>query len=251
MWCALSWFFIHYYQSTWRFPRGPSFIKSPRKKSVSSVITSAWYLWGQGTDHPGKLMHRESSNFSSDSELGITMQEWESGIRIESAMKIPNHCSATVKKQKQLQGITGNGAQGWNHYCQHFNSQHKRTGRKGKKDDNIYERQLNTKTLPPAQGSTKLWITGNQVSFLEQKWATALLFHLCAIYQSWKHNIGKKNLSLTWRVLSFLLSHLFFQSWSFKNCIATPNEGKDSSDTLGDPSRHPLKPGERTHRKWI
>lgn len=165
MWCALSWFFIHYYQSTWRFPRGPSFIKSPRKKSVSSVITSAWYLWGQGTDHPGKLMHRESSNFSSDSELGITMQEWESGIRIESAMKIPNHCSATVKKQKQLQGITGNGAQGWNHYCQHFNSQHKRTGRKGKKDDNIYERQLNTKTLPPAQGSTKLWITGNQVSF--------------------------------------------------------------------------------------
>lgn len=28
--------------------------------------------------------------------------------------------------------------------------------RKGKKDDNIYEMQLNAKTLPPAQVSTKL-----------------------------------------------------------------------------------------------
>lgn len=32
---------------------------------------------------------------------------------------------------------------------------------KGKKDDNIYEMQLNARTLPPAQVSTKLWITGN------------------------------------------------------------------------------------------
>lgn len=52
-----------------------------------------------------------------DSDLAITMQEWESGVMIERAMKIPNHCSAREKKQKQLLGITGNRTQGWKHYA--------------------------------------------------------------------------------------------------------------------------------------
>lgn len=80
-------------------------------------------------------------------------------------MEMPNHCSAAVKKQKQLQGMTGSGALAEIiTACTETSSIREQEG-KGEEDD-IYVRQLNTKTLPPAQGSTKLAITANQVSLL-------------------------------------------------------------------------------------
>lgn len=163
-------------------------------------------------------------------------------------MKIPNHCSATVKKQKQLQGITGNGAQGWNHYCQHFNSQHKRTGRKGKKRWQHLWNAIERKNTASSSGKHKAvnYWKPSEFSGKQLLCSFTLCYPSVMEIQYWQKE--------PWPDLEgFVISSLssFFHSWSLKNCIATPNEGKDSNDTLGDPSQHPLKPGEGTHRKWI
>lgn len=74
---------------------------------------------------------------------------------MESSMAMPNPCSATAKKQKQLQGITGNGAQAEIITASMLTSSIREQEGKGEEED-IYERQLNTKPLPPGLGSTKL-----------------------------------------------------------------------------------------------
>lgn len=94
----------------------------------------------------------------------------------------------------------------------------------GKAEDDIYERQPNTNTLPPAQGSTKLWITANQTSFLGGSCPAPppLCYWSDIETQYWQ----KRTSVWPGGSLSLLLPRFFCQSWSLKNCIATSNEGK-------------------------
>ena len=183
-----------------------------------------------------------------DSELAITMQEWESGITIESTMTMPNHCSATEKKQEQLLGITGNRAQGWKHYASILTPSVREQEGKG---------EIKTTTFMKGNWTQRHCLQlrkPQSYELLETKrvfWeAIALLLHLSAISQRWRQGIGKKDLcpDLAVFIASYLLS--LFRAGALKITLQLWIKTIDSNDSLADPSQRPLKP-EGTHRKWV
>lgn len=154
-----------------------------------------------------------------DSDLAITMQEWESGVMVESAMKIPNHCSAREKKQKQLLGITGNRTQGWKHYANILTPSIREEEGKGEIKMSTFMKGNWTQTPPPAQGTTELWITGKE-SLLGGNCPALTPF----CYQSVLETGYGQEGPLPWPGRFYCLSLVFIQSWSLNNYIATLNK---------------------------
>lgn len=157
-----------------------------------------------------------------DSELAITMQEWESGIMIESAIKMPNHCSAMEKKQTQLLGITGNRAEGWKHYASILTPSIREQEGKG---------EIKMTTFVKGNWTQRHWLhlgEPQSCESLETKqvfWeATALVLYLSAISQCWRQDISKKEPPPWSGRFYHFLSLVFIQSWSLKNYIATLNK---------------------------
>lgn len=248
-----------YHQRAWRFPRGASSLKSPWKESADTTDSSAWCLCGQGRDHPGKLItgRAQTSQITAQHFCGSVFgQRWTQSW----ALPCRNENLATWLKALWKSQISA--LQQWkskNSYKELLGMEHRAEiiiasfltssirEQEGKGEDDIYERQLNTKTLPPAQGSTKLWITANQVNLLGGNCPAP---PPQCYYQPQRHNTGKRNLSLTWRFCHFFSLFFFSRAGAFKIALQLHMKAKDSNDTLGDPSQHPLKPGEGTHRKW-
>lgn len=146
------------------------------------------------------------------SELAMTMPEWESGIVIESTMKMPNHCSAMEKKQKQLLGVTGNRAEGWKHHASILTPSIREQEGKGEIKMTTFMKGNWTQRY-----HLQLW-EPQSCELLETKWvfweATALLLYLAAIGQHWRQDIGKNDLHPDLAIFNCFLSFVFIQSWS-------------------------------------
>lgn len=223
------------------------------------MLTSAWYVCRQGRNPSGMLMHRDSSNFPNDTSASLWLLDrrglWAGHCRAgmtswhNDGKRYGNAKSLLCNREKAKTTARNywEWSIGWNHYCQHFNFQHKGTGGKGEND--IYERQLNTRTLPPAQGSTKPWVTANQVSILGGNCPALppLCYWSVTETQYWQKEPrpGPEGFC---HFFSLIFSS---RAGDLKNVLQLQMKAKDSNDTLGDPSQQPPKPGKGAHSKWI